>query len=231
MDDIPKKDASFIVSVDRGTHRGFVSFESTEDFLPWYRLLRPDERTLNEVITSDTRKLILDIDSPDQEKLPMFFMYDWQRHVTNRITEVFGMLDIGNPDVVCYDICSEDKISYHFVVSNFAFSAQTCLGLCVIISQGQIWRDIIDTSVYKSIQCMRLEGSTKFGERRWKTCVTNRRFSCGLVSDLRDTTLSEISCKVSPFGIRALKTEVFMLKPLRGIAGSRQRRGFWSISK
>jgi hypothetical protein len=65
-------------------------------------------------------------------------------------------------------MCSQDKISYHFAVSNFAFSAKTCMGLCAIIRQGQIWERFVDTGVYKSIQCIRLEGSTKFGEQRWK---------------------------------------------------------------
>ena len=160
---------NFVVSIDRGTYRGFLCFESTDEFLSWYELLKPEEKTLNEVITSDLRKLILDIDSPDDpQELSKFFMYDWPRHVTARINEVFDVLDIGTPNVITYDMCSQDKISYHFAVSNFAFSAKTCMGLCAIIRQGQIWERFVDTGVYKSIQCIRLEGSTKFGEQRWK---------------------------------------------------------------
>ena len=189
-----------VFSIDSGTSRSFVCFGSFEDFEPWYQELDPSKRTLSEVITSDTRKLIIDIDSPNEIMLDRLLMFDFERHVTSRIHDVFFLLDIGKPNVIFYSMCSDDKVSYHAVVSNFIFSAHTCLGLCIIVSSGQIWEGCVDKSVYKTMQFMRIEKSTKFGECRWKERLTGP-FRRGQESgSLREGLLSDsVGARVSNF--------------------------------
>ncbi len=193
------EDARSVFCVDKGSYRFFVCFGSTEEFLEWQHRLDDNDKTINEVVKSDTRKLVLDIDSPDDGELSMFQMYDFERHVGDRIREVFRTLDIGEPEILFYSMCSDDKISYHVVVPNFVFSARTCAGLCMIISKDQIWDGLVDTGVYKNIQCIRLEGHTKFGEKRWKvrsdatTCSSYKR---GMISDLEGAEVSAFECSV-----------------------------------
>ena len=194
------KEQGLVFSIDNGTSRSFVCFDSFENFESWYQELDPNKRTLSEVITSDVRKLIIDIDSPDNVMLDKLLMFDFERHVTSRIHDVFFLLDIGQPDVIFYSMCLSDKVSYHAVVSNFMFSAHTCLGLCIIISSGQIWESCVDRSVYKTIQFIRIEKSTKFGERRWKERLTEpfRRGSLreGLLSDFVGAQVSNFATSI-----------------------------------
>jgi hypothetical protein len=202
---------NFVVSVDRGKKRFFMNFVSVYHFKKWYAKLCPEERTMNEVIMSDRRKFIIDIDESDDNLLLMF---DFERHVKARIHDVFTMLEIGIPDVIVYNMVDKsgnvctDKLSYHIVISNFSFSAATCKGLCMIISSGQVWDKCVDKSVYKSVQCIRIEGSTKFGEKRWKqviddTANVSRPVSTkGFVSCIEDTVKSEFTCSLTyPTGI------------------------------
>ena len=202
--DVPDK--RFVVSVDRGATRFFLNFKSAEDFESWYVRVPAEERTMNEVVMSDVRKLFIDIDADRHDNL--LSMFDFERHVDSRIREVFCQLDIGNPDVIMYRMTDErgepcdEKLSYHAVVSNFSFTARTCMGLCMIISSGQVWEAYADTGVYKTVQCVRIEGSTKHGERRWKWAASDADFEGGLVSHLVGTTESDITCAVNqPYSI------------------------------
>jgi hypothetical protein len=192
-----QKPEGLVFSIDNGTSRSFVRFDNFENFEFWYRQLDPNKRTLSEVIASDTRKLILDIDDPDSAMLDKLLMFDFERHVTSRIHDVFFLLDIGTPNVVFYSMCSDDKVSYHAVVSNFMFSAHTCSGLCIIISSGQIWESCVDRSVYKTVQFIRIEGSTKYGEYRWKERLTEfKSIRDGLLSDPVGTQVSSFTTLV-----------------------------------
>ena len=205
---LPKSSQKGLVfSIDSGTSRSFVCFDSLENFESWYQGLDSSKRTLSEVVTSDTRKLIIDIDSPDETMLDKLLMFDFERHITSRIHDVFFLLDIGKPNVIFYSMCSDDKVSYHAVVSNFMFSAHTCLGLCIIISSGQIWEGCVDKSVYKTMQFMRVEKSTKFGEYRWKERLTEP-------GSLREGLLSDpVGTRVSGFAtsIYSCPKECFLL--------------------
>ena len=206
---------AFVVSVDRGVHRFFLNFSSINDFESWYVALLPDERTLNEVVMTDIRKLVIDIDGDSNGHDDLLHMFDFEKHVRSRIHDVFITLDIGTPHVILYSMKNREgdwcnpfcKISYHAVVSNYSFSAQTCLGLCMIISSGQAWMNHADASVYKSVQCIRMAGSTKYGEQRWKSAVHGAdgitSFRRGVVSCLEGTVRSNVTCNLmntcSPF--------------------------------
>ena len=191
---------SFIVSVDRGNRRFFLEFSSSDEFEQWYTKLAPEEKTMNEVIVSDARKLIIDIDDPEDYKLAnILSFYDFEVHLTSRIQDVFMALGIGNPQIIIYDMCDDYKISYHAVITNFIFSASTCKGLCMIIASGQIWDKCVDVGVYKTVQSVRVEGSTKYGEHRCKNRANNHHlpFASGLLSDTNKTTKSHITCKIN----------------------------------
>lgn len=190
-------ESNWVFAIDDGASRSFIGFDSLDDFEPWYTGLRPSMRTLNEVIRSEVRKLVLDIDDPRDDRL---LMYDFERHITSRIHDVFFELDIGIPEVLVYSMCSDYKISYHAVVSNFMFSAQSCFGLCALISSGQPWECCVDTGVYKKVQFIRLEMSTKFGEKRWKERLGNPgSLRQGILSStegaIRSEFVAQVSCK------------------------------------
>jgi hypothetical protein len=170
--------------------------------------MRPADRTIHEVVMCDWRKLVIDIDDASD---PSLHLFDFERHIKARIRDVFTALDIGVPETTVYHMVDEfgdvcyNKLSYHVVVSNFLFTAATCKGLCMIISSGQVWDKCTDIGVYKSVQCIRIEGSTKFGEKRWKhVCIDEEGFTpCtnngyalerGLVSYTKDIAKSNFMC-------------------------------------
>ena len=196
---LPTGTGTFKVSVDRGNRRFFLEFASSDEFEQWYMTLAPEEKTINEVIVSDARKLIIDIDDPeDYELANKLLFYDFKRHLIFRIKEVFMIMGIGNPHIIIYDMCDDFKISYHAIVTNFTFSAMTCKGLCMIIASDQIWDKCVDVGVYKSVQSVRVEGSTKHGEHRWKRRTNNHHlpFASGLLSNNNNTTKSYIKCNI-----------------------------------
>ena len=192
--------SKFCFQIDRGPiGRCYATFDSLERFETWYATLDANEKTLNEVIMSDKRKLVLDIDSP--QNVHDFHMYDFERHVKSRIRYIFNTLYITpSPDILVYDMCDDNKLSYHIVVCNIVFSAATCFALCCLISHGQIWEPLVDKAVYKRIQHIRMEGSTKYGQKRWKTPTVPVLFHKGLLSVVYGLEDGNIDCKVETIG-------------------------------
>ena len=183
---------ALVVQIDRGpTGRWFATFECVQRFQQWYATLDDNDRTIHEVITSDNRKLVLDIDGPHLRNTA-----DLRVDIGSRIRYVFIMLDLPRPDIVMYDSCGDSKLSYHVVVSNLVFSASTCMGLCLLISYGQVWEHLVDKGVYKRTQNMRIEGSTKYGERRWKRATRPVEFSKGLLSVISGLPHANLHCAV-----------------------------------
>jgi hypothetical protein len=79
---------NFVVSVDRGINRFFLNFKSAEDFESWYVWVPGKERTVNEVVLSELRKLFIDIDVDRHDNL--LSLFDFERHVADMIREVFA---------------------------------------------------------------------------------------------------------------------------------------------
>lgn len=163
MRDIRRED--ICIQIEIGNKRYYTGFETAEILEQWYRQLGDEERTCHEVVAGERRKLVIDIDG---EEDGTYAFYDFARHIYSRIWQMFVDLEIGAPDVLFYSMCSESRISYHAVVANMAFSSDTCRALCAMISHGQVWKNLVDFAVYKRVQHMRIEGSTKYGQRRWK---------------------------------------------------------------
>lgn len=175
MSEIKRRVEDICIQIERKNKRYYTIFESVDSLEEWYRQLSDEERTCHEVVTGERRKLIIDIDGEEDD---MYEFYDFARHIVSRIRSVFIDMEIGVPDVLVYDMCSEFKISYHAIVTNMAFSANTCRGLCAIISHGQIWKNLVDYAVYKHVQHIRIEGSTKYGQRRWKNINEEDERTC-----------------------------------------------------
>lgn len=184
----------FVIAIDKISYYCYIYFKSIQEFYNWYSTLRPYEKICHEVIRTDIRKFLLDIDTPND--ISNFKDYDFQTNVTIRIQYIFQKLDIGIPNIIIYDMCSSKKISYHFVVSNFSFTTKTCLALCLLISKQQPWETLVDTGIYKNIQCIRLEQSTKANEKRWKKPITPGNFIDGLISYTTHTVTSNLTCTI-----------------------------------
>ena len=177
MRDIKRED--ICIQIERGNKRYYTGFESAEMLEQWYRQLGDEERTCHEVVAGERRKLVIDIDG---EEDGTYAFYDFARHIFSRIWQVFVDLEIGAPDVLFYSMCSESRISYHAVVANMAFSSDTCRALCAMISHGQVWENLVDFAVYKRVQHMRIEGSTKYGQRRWKNIYEHGNNAYGVIA-------------------------------------------------
>ena len=172
-----------ILQIDRGNKRYFTGFNSMNNFIYWYSTVPIKDKTLNEVIVSDMRKFVIDIDNPEDPKLiKMLMFYDIKKHVTSRIKYVLQNFNI-TPEILVYNMSTDNYISYHFIVSNIAFNRKTCYGLCELICKGQIWESLVDKCVYKRIQTMRIEGSTKYGQNRHKAFINiNQSFLSNIFS-------------------------------------------------
>ena len=196
------------IQIERNNKRYYTSFESVDSLERWYRQLSDEERTCHEVIAGERRKLVIDIDGEEDGS---YEFYDFARHIVSRIQCVFLDMEIGvlqTKDVIVYNMCSESKISYHAIVANMTFSADTCRGLCAIISHGQIWESLVDYAVYKRVQHIRIEGSTKYGQRRWKnihedderTCcngsMVSKNFNKSLLSNVCGVMHSSVEYKI-----------------------------------
>jgi len=166
---LPTNNEHIIIQINKEYARYFALFESIDDFITWYNKIPRYDKTLNEVILSDMRKLILDIDDSEDKDLGTSILktINIKQHVTKRIVEVMHKFNI-RPEILIFDMCTTYKISFHFVVANVAFSAQTCATLCSLIAANQKWKPLVDFQVYKKTQFMRIEGSTKYGQNRYK---------------------------------------------------------------
>jgi hypothetical protein len=94
------------------------------------------------------------------------------RKIFRKLTKMY------EPEILVYNIST----SHHIVVANFSFSAASCEMLANAIyervyEQYPQEASLIDTVVYKKIQMFRLEGSTKYAQRRWKYLADTKELS------------------------------------------------------
>lgn len=221
------KSHSVILQIDRGNARYFTGFQNMRNFIVWYKNVPEKERTFNEVIVSDMRKLIIDIDDPAQrgnELINVLAFYDIERHVTARIRQVLQEFYI-TAEILVYNMSTDEHISFHFIVSNVAFKAKTCYGLCELICANQLWEPLVDKGVYKRIQMMRIEGSTKYGQQRHKPFVDISKSFIGNVSrilhhDLDITVKQQLS---TPFPKESPTPFTFTDRPIPWTISNTQR--------
>jgi hypothetical protein len=99
-------------------------------------------------------------------------------YLTKVVKRIFRKLKTPKADIIVYDIST----SHHIVVTNLSFSAASCEMLANAVYE-KIYKkyptiaSLIDTTVYKKLQMFRVEGSTKYAQRRWKYIANTKELS------------------------------------------------------
>lgn len=161
--------------------------DTIEEFYAHYSKKNPSSRTYFEVINDNfsMQKFKIDVDGKigvDEMKYLLRIMRRLFRHLTKI-----------KPEVLVYDIST----SHHIVVANLCFTAACCEIIAGIIREKILKRypivaSLIDTSVYKKVQMFRIEGSTKYAQRRWKYLTGTKNLSAleifkkGIISYVED---------------------------------------------
>lgn len=178
-------ETDFIVQFCDEEGRSYLMFESCDSFYSWYRHIPDIQKTFFEVIREGTQKFRIDIDDYVED-------IDF---LVSRVRTMFLAYGLENPRILLYDI----EKSYHLVLSNYSFiSNKHCESLARIILK----EFNIDMGVYKKTQHFRIEGCTKYGQKRWKRRVgrtlTSESFHEGIISDVRNTNkiMSELIPRV-----------------------------------
>lgn len=141
----------------------YLVCDTIDEFYKYYSAKRPCSRMHFEVINDEfsSQKFKLDIDGR--------IGTDEMEYVLKIIRKIFRKLTKHKPEILVYDIST----SHHIIVANLSFSATSCEMLantvCEKVSKKYpIVASLIDIMVYKKVQMFRVEGSTKYGQRRWK---------------------------------------------------------------
>lgn len=142
----------------------YLVCDTVDEFYTHYSTKKPCSRMYFEVINDEftTQKFKLDIDGLIGT-VEMEYVLKVMRRVFRKLTKVH------KPEILVYDIST----SHHVVVSNLSFTAASCEMLANAI-QDKVSKKhpdvalLIDNAVYKKLQMFRVEGSTKYAQRRWK---------------------------------------------------------------
>jgi hypothetical protein len=150
----------------------YLACDTIEEFFAHYSAKSPSSRMHFEVINDDftAQKFKLDVDGRigDEE----------MRYLLKVVRKLFRKLTSCKPEVIVYDIST----SHHIVVCNISFSATSCEmlanAICAKMARKYpVVASLIDTVVYKKLQMFRVEGSTKYAQRRWKYIAGSKELS------------------------------------------------------
>ena len=151
----------------------YLVCDTVDEFYAYYSAKRPCSRMYNEVINDEfsPQKFKLDIDGRIGVG-EMEYVLKVMRRIFRKLTKMC------KPDILVYDIST----SHHIVVANLSFSVASCEMLANAISEKvskryPIVASLIDTAVYKKVQMFRIEGSTKYAQRRWKYIANTKELS------------------------------------------------------
>jgi hypothetical protein len=132
-----------------GSKIQYFSFDSPNDFFNFYRSVK-EKRHFYEVIRNNIRKLIIDID--------VFITVDDVFKLAKKLANYLCT------DVAVFDSSLESKTSYHLIALSKYFSIEQCKAIVNIIDENSV----CDKNIYKSTQLIRIEGSTKYNQKRYK---------------------------------------------------------------
>ncbi len=162
----------------------YTSFTSWKEYFSWSDRLPLSVRNFHEVILEGPQKFRVDLDGIDVENKEEVTI-----KVVKAIKDLFESVSLI-PNIIVYASDGKRKMSRHIIVSNYLFpSSVHCKA---ILRRLSIECQYIDVGVYKSFQCFRLEGSTKYGELREKVlfCPSTIPFrSKGTLTCRRETEL------------------------------------------
>lgn len=176
----------------------YLVCDTVEEFYAYYSAKDPSSRTHFEVINDSfsPQKLKIDIDGRIGDN-DMAYVLKVMRRLFRRLT-------MHKPELLVYDIST----SHHIVVANIAFPTAGCCEMLANVVREKVAKryptasSLIDVGVYKSVQMFRVEGSTKYGQRRWKYLDGTRKlspietFKKGLISYVDDCHLIGIDTVV-----------------------------------
>lgn len=142
----------------------YLVCDTVDEFYAHYSTKKPCSRMYFEVINDEftPQKFKLDIDGL-VGGIEMEYVLKVMRRIFRKLTKA------RKPEIIVYDIST----SHHIVVSNLSFTVASCEMLANAIQDKVSKRypdvaSLIDNVVYKKLQMFRVEGSTKYAQRRWK---------------------------------------------------------------
>jgi hypothetical protein len=149
-----------------GRTRYFQVFTNPLAFDKFYRKTRECDRHYYEVSVADRRKMIFDVDIhvTKQDILKI------GKYIESLVDHLTG----SRSSCLIYRSQDKDKTSYHIVVSELEFTLQECKHIVNILDPHDQY---FDRGVYKTIQNFRVEGSTKYNERRHKYLLDTHALS------------------------------------------------------
>lgn len=172
----------------------YAFFDSWEAFRCWYHLLPEKDRTFAEVIRNRPQKFRLDIDCPADKWVFGNDKYALLNPLCTLAKELLG----EDTKFLIYESVDVDrkKFSFHIITKNVCLeSSEQCIGICKLIKNKVSFSDIIDDSVYKNLQCFRMEGSRKPDSWRYKYLIDTNKISDmfldGLISEVSKIPLRE----------------------------------------
>lgn len=167
----------------------YLVCDTIEEFYAYYSTRNPLSRMHFEVINDSfsPQKLKIDIDGRigDDE---MAYVLKVMRRLFRRLTK------LCKPELMVYDIST----SHHVIVANVCFPTAACCEMLAnvvcekVAKRYPLAASLIDVGVYKRVQMFRVEGSTKYGQRRWKYLDGEKElspletFKKGIVSYVED---------------------------------------------
>lgn len=160
LNDIPDALLNKFTIFYMGSEKYFQTFESPERFIRFYKSVPKRLRHYYEVIRKERRKLIIDIDANISEEEIVYIKDKLEALIESR--------------AVIFSSCSLTKTSYHIVAPYLEFHVDDCKR---IIEHLDPFGHICDRSVYKNNQFFRIEGSTKYGEYRFKYLLGTNKLS------------------------------------------------------
>ncbi|ORX96702.1 hypothetical protein K493DRAFT_300791 [Basidiobolus meristosporus CBS 931.73] len=180
------------IVIQHSGNRMYSRFDNLNAFQHWYLNLKPTQRLFAKIIGSGPQKFRLDLDGDISD--PHILIQDVQNF--------FHIMGHGTPQILFYNISSSEKISYHLIVSSHYFSDNISCKIftnsLIQYSQNSPWTLCVDTGVCKSVQGFRLEGSTKWQQKRWKYLfgtqqINPKSFPDSLLGNINTQTMRHIS--------------------------------------
>jgi len=176
LDSIPFSICSKFVVFFSGETRYFLVFQNKHHFISEYKKKPSFSRHYYEVISTEFRKMVLDIDIFLTEKEIIYVNQELERLIFFLTKEKVSNLIFRSAD--------SKKTTYHIVVPKLMFTVEECK---YIVNKLDSKQELFDRGVYKKIQFFRIEGSTKYQEKRYKYLLNEDKISEqvfeGLVGD------------------------------------------------
>lgn len=163
-----------IVQRNNKGERSFTSFVNWQAFFRWYTSLREEDRVFSEVIPEGRQKFRLDIDALCVDK-------DSYNEARNKVLEELNKItSVLDQKILIYESVDplEIKISYHAVFPELVLDGSfECREMFEELKERLSFSEIYDESVYKTLQCFRIEGSRKDTSNRYKYLVGETKLS------------------------------------------------------